>query len=274
MSTPSSIRCHPSCIRPRTSTVPPLQIISEEDLADETMKCLKAKRRLGASDIRIPPLFESDDLSWKLIFPDSTTLDFPRPPSSFNDHSGRSSSRTSDYSDSSSSDGGSSGPTTPTHSPTFSPHAAQLLWCKPTKPLRIIKQSASPVSPFRSGVKNDDLDEENDAEFYTAHISSFITLPSHSISTTPQQTRPEARFSTNSEYELATPPRPSYFLPIGSPSQYRHLSCPINTEPIPSCPLRHTSLPSDVFVNTPPRSIRGVAEDYSLLFQTHWSGSR
>ncbi|KAJ7238482.1 hypothetical protein C8J57DRAFT_1373983 [Mycena rebaudengoi] len=218
MSTPSSIRRHPSRIRPRKSTVSPLQIIFEEDLADETMKCLKAKRRLGVSDIRIPPLFESDDLSWKLILPDSTTLDFPRPPSSFNDHSGRS-SRTSDYSDSSSSDGGSSGPTTPTHSPTFSPHAAQLLWCKPTKPLRIIKRSTSPASPFRSGVKNDDLDEENDAEFYTAHISSFISLPSHSISTTPQQTRPEARFPTNSEYELVTPPRPSYFLPIGSPSQ-------------------------------------------------------
>ncbi|KAJ7737749.1 hypothetical protein B0H16DRAFT_1571689 [Mycena metata] len=152
--------------------------VEEEENVKTTKKnSMKARRRLGVSDLAIPrtsALFTAvqgvdDDAhaEWRLRLSlsddsgdskdDTESFDFPRPPllDLPSDRSGSSSSSYSGSSSSSSSSGSSNGsdsvPTTPTPSPTLESYAAAqgqcVVRCKSIKPLMITKRSERAVSP-------------------------------------------------------------------------------------------------------------------------------
>ncbi|KAJ7683406.1 hypothetical protein B0H17DRAFT_1205110 [Mycena rosella] len=129
---------------------------------------VKAKRRLGVSDLRIPRasqfFLSSDPADWRLTLPGSPdTFDFLRPPP-FDDDSAASGSGCSS---SSTSGSDSSAPTTPAASPTSATHPC-VARCKTIKPLTIIKRAASPLPLSQLALEDD--------EFYAAHARAFITL--------------------------------------------------------------------------------------------------
>ncbi|KAJ7908671.1 hypothetical protein B0H13DRAFT_2016199 [Mycena leptocephala] len=170
---------------------------------------MKAKRRLGVSDLSIPhtsPLFTAvqglDDADWRLRLPaalledtteEDATFDFPRPPlpifESPNSYESESSgSESGEGSRSGSESPMSSGmPTTPTPSPTTETYVATelqaqcVIRCKSIKPLTITKRSVSPIPPVPSSSTAPSSSEDNevwqdDDEYYAAHASGFITL--------------------------------------------------------------------------------------------------
>ncbi|KAF7348676.1 hypothetical protein MVEN_01386400 [Mycena venus] len=140
---------------------------------------MKAKRRLGVSDLSIPhtsPLFTAvqgldDNSEWRLRLPevlledgaDDTTFDFPRPPIPIfgSPHSDELESESSGSEGSEGSRSGSESPmssgmpTTPTPSPTAESYVAAeaelrgqcVIRCKSIKPLIITKRSVSPIPP-------------------------------------------------------------------------------------------------------------------------------
>ncbi|KAJ7093437.1 hypothetical protein B0H15DRAFT_158473 [Mycena belliarum] len=153
-----------------------LPVIGEEVVSKPIKSnSVKARRRLGVSDLRIPHLHpratavQGDLIDWSLTLPGSLeTFDFPHPPS-------RSSLESSECSGSGSSSGSdgeslSSAPTTPAASPTKEsrPRVAR---CKTIKPLTIKKRGVSPLPP-----QEDSLDSEQDDEYYAAHARLFVTL--------------------------------------------------------------------------------------------------
>ncbi|KAJ6547126.1 hypothetical protein B0H19DRAFT_254389 [Mycena capillaripes] len=219
MSLSSYIRRQSRVIRKSTASSAALTSILEEpitvaesstNVAEKKSKknSMKAKRRLGVSDLSIPhtsPLFTAvqglDDPEWRLRLPaslsedprDDTTFDFPRPPlpnfaSPISEESESSGSESGEGSRSGSESPMSSGmPTTPTPSPTAESYVASelqgqcVIRCKSIKPLTITKRSVSPIPPVPSssqvqlGQEEDEAWQDDD-EYYTAHASSFITL--------------------------------------------------------------------------------------------------
>ncbi|KAJ7258368.1 hypothetical protein B0H12DRAFT_1070195 [Mycena haematopus] len=143
-----------------------------EEPSSSSMNSMKAKRRLGVSDLRIPPtslLFTAvqdlDDSE------DATTLD-----ESGRDFTVYSSSSSSASESSGSESPMSSAPTTPTPSPTVQNYAAKLVRCKTIKPLIITKRSASPSSSALPAAPRLDEQEDDDNEYYATHAAGFITL--------------------------------------------------------------------------------------------------
>ncbi|KAJ7683410.1 hypothetical protein B0H17DRAFT_1074117 [Mycena rosella] len=178
---------------------------------------VKAKRRLGVSDLRIPRtsqfFLSSDPADWRLTLPGSPdTFDFPRPPP-FDDDSTASGSGSSS---SSTSGSDSSAPTTPAASPTSATHSC-VARCKTIKPLTIVKRAVSPLPSSQVALEDDD-------EFYAAHARAFITLsprlpPSFPTSPVTSRARRESlvlpaappasvRLSRTSSIRARTPPPP------------------------------------------------------------------
>ncbi|KAJ7034604.1 hypothetical protein C8F04DRAFT_1234213, partial [Mycena alexandri] len=218
-------------------------------------RSLKAKRRQGVSDLRIPPFsaFALQDTSWRLKlwleresddsdgdYNSDEGLDFPHPPrsalearafafrsrylpdSSDDDESGHLSGSPSPTS--------SGPPTTPT---TSNASQAHVLLCKSVKPLRITKRapSSSATSPValsppvlhapsvQQPPLMKDHTPDDDDEFYAAYASSFVTLaPRTPPSSVPTSTAPL----------FTTPPRA------------RRESCVIPTSPTPTGPMPTT----------------------------------
>ncbi|KAF7338854.1 hypothetical protein MSAN_02208400 [Mycena sanguinolenta] len=183
-----------------SSVLEPIIIPTEDEPKPTKKNSMKAKRRLGVSDLSIPhssplftavqgPDFDDDNdtdscLEWRLRLPDdededdTMVFDFPRPPSSLSSSS--SSSRSGSTSPTSIISSGL--PTTPTPSPTLESCAAAaavattttsqcVVRCKSIKPLTITKRSrsVSPIPPacpdflplfFLSLVEDEDEDDD------------------------------------------------------------------------------------------------------------------
>ncbi|KAJ7056132.1 hypothetical protein C8F01DRAFT_376657 [Mycena amicta] len=182
MSLSSYIKRQSRVLRNSTVSAFGLASISEEE-SESTKSSVKAKRRLGVSDLCIPPLASFEN-------------DLPALHSSSDDDSGSSSS-------SSSSDGL---PRTPTPSPTedsyIAAHAAQaIIRCKSIKPLAVSKRSVSPVPTLSS--------EEDDDVYYAAHAGGYITLRrSSSLSTHAQAVCRRESAVINRRFSIPSRPPP------------------------------------------------------------------
>ncbi|KAJ7197409.1 hypothetical protein GGX14DRAFT_471217 [Mycena pura] len=172
-------------------------------------KSIRSKRRRGVSDIHVPPpqLLTLDEASnWRLTVAlndekdvATSAYDFPSSPS-VGSH-GYESSDESSSSDSHSSH--SSLATTPAPSPTPEVDAALTHWrtsvpvrWKTIRPLTITKRSTSLVPPGSLSTETsaarpptrsasldfavDEVEEEDDNDFYATYARDFITLPRHS----------------------------------------------------------------------------------------------
>ncbi|KAJ7474414.1 hypothetical protein B0H11DRAFT_2035300, partial [Mycena galericulata] len=281
MSLSSYIKRQSRVTRMRKSSVStaPLTSIQEEPVItlDDTTEhtkitpksnSVKAKRRQGVSDLRIPrasALFTAvqGDADWRLTLDAHETLDFPKPPSahlegessgsecSSSSSSGSESptSPTSSESDSGASSGGL--PTTPTPSPTTESYDARtateaqcIIRCKSIKPLRVAKRAVSPVPPVPSSssaagpssvVDVEELAEmdpaawEDDEDFYASHAAGFITL------TAPLP--PSFPASTPAPISVRAANRESAIIPSAAPT-------PAPTHLRPSAQLDPTYVPS------------------------------
>ncbi|KAJ6599884.1 hypothetical protein DFH09DRAFT_1355913 [Mycena vulgaris] len=265
--------------RTRKSSIS-LAVIAEEVVEEATpthkkSKSVKARRRLGVSDLCIPrasPLFTAvqGPAVWRLTLDDSPdTFDFPRPPCDESSGSG---------SGSGSDSGSLSSPaTTPSPSPTIAAHSVPCLArCKSIKPLTITKRNASPPPPpAESPAPTESTPEqqveelwEDDDDFYAAHAGTFITLaaplppsfPASSSSAhastsrsrresvvlpgpapTPSLHRASVRLSRTIFIPTRPPPPPPIITSLPLPSLYSTASLAVP----PSRPPPRTPIPTD-----------------------------
>ncbi|KAJ7745753.1 hypothetical protein B0H16DRAFT_1558097 [Mycena metata] len=238
---------------------------------------MKAKRRLGVSDLSIPrtsPLFTAvqDDSEWRLRArnsqaensSDEETFDFPRPPMpSFE-------SPTSELGESSS--GSDSGmPTTPSPSPTLDAFSSTelgqcVIRCKSIKPLTLSKRSLSPAPSFASS--GDEEGQWEDDEFYAAHASNFITITpplpasfpaspsSTSFSLSPSSSSIRSVSTSSSSSAIRAAHRESAVIPAPAPYRAsvrlnRPISIPSRAPPPPPIITSHPPSVHSVILNTP-----------------------
>ncbi|KAJ7670693.1 hypothetical protein DFH06DRAFT_1320618 [Mycena polygramma] len=173
-------------------------ILEEPEITEKKSKknSMKARRRLGVSDLAIPrssPLFTAvqglDDAEWRLRLPmedtkEDATFDFPRPPlpvfEPISDESESSGSESGEGSSSGSESPMSGMPTTPT-AESYELRGQCVIRCRSIKPLTINKRSVSPIPPVpslplcESAAEGQDVWQDDD-EYYTTEASSYITL--------------------------------------------------------------------------------------------------
>nr|GAT57540.1 predicted protein [Mycena chlorophos] len=203
MSLSSYFKRQSRVIRNSTVSAFGLSSILEEDHDNNTTKSsVKAKRRHGVSDLRIPPL-------------ESFQTDLPALQSSSDDES------------SSSSDGL---PSTPSASPTHESFTGQaIIRCKSIRPLALVpKRSISPVPTLSS--------EEEDDVYYAAHARGYVTLR-RSSSLTPESTA--QRDSTLITRRFSIPNRPPPPPPIDTnvPNFSHPTAATVQARPPPRTPV-------------------------------------
>ncbi|CAK5275243.1 unnamed protein product [Mycena citricolor] len=187
----------------RRNTINNLTSIIEEDefgvistAAAPKKNSLKARRRLGVSDLRIPASLASPEKKRFSLPPRARVPLFAQCPTSDSDDE-------EDYGtpcvSGSSSD--SSSPSTPSHSPTSASFPAPPLSLKSIRPLTIVKRPVSPIC-FAEGEEEqqeagwqDEEETESDNEYYAQHASGLVTL------------RPEAAY-------ILLPRRESMIIPM------------------------------------------------------------
>ncbi|KAJ7197364.1 hypothetical protein GGX14DRAFT_402598 [Mycena pura] len=183
-----------------------------ESATKSTQSSIKAKRRQGVSNLRLPPLdvFTVDEASgWRLTLAwnedDDDVVeifDFPQPPSSVSLRKSHDRESGDDSSSSDSHSDRSTPATTPGPSPTgpsptaesyVAPKQASIVRCKTIKPLTITKRSASPAppaglstaaastvtsrAPAASTAPASHVDEtDDDEDFYATYARNFIAL--------------------------------------------------------------------------------------------------